>query len=166
MAEGFTFRINSEEFRARMKQFVERIGGRHLLAAAGETMRGSIEQTFRDSGSPPGSWPPLAASTLKRRLKKGGGAIKMLIDRGRLKNSLTYRVEGDERLVIGTNVIYGAIHQTGGEAGRRGPFKKKDGRRPFIPARPFLVFRPEDPERIQEAMEQVIDQAAQQEGLR
>jgi phage gpG-like protein len=46
-----------------------------------------------------------------------------------------------------------------------GPFKKKKGRE-FIPARPYLVFRPEDPQRITEALQTFIDQQAQKSGLK
>jgi phage virion morphogenesis protein len=170
-----------------------------LLRICGELMRTSIARTFREEGSPAGSWPALAASTRK---KKGYGAgHKLLILSGRLFGSITYLVAGDI-LTIGTNVIYAAVHQfgskdwMGGAAGPRTeammaaigayaghrvvPFRRygkqaradKHGkmrivrareqgpsnesrfgvsahnRRQNIPARPFLVFRPEDPDRM------------------
>jgi phage virion morphogenesis protein len=43
---------------------------------------------------------------------------------------------------------YARIHQLGGMAGR--------GRKVKIPARPYLVFRPEDPAAIAKKMEQYI----------
>jgi phage virion morphogenesis protein len=162
MADDVQIRINDAELQVKLRNFVAHIGGRHLLAAAGEVMQDSIAQTFRDEGSPAGSWPPLAASTLKRVTP----GHKMLIGRGRLARSIVYRVVGDEKLEIGSNLVYAAIHQLGGEAGRRGPFKKKGGRRAHIPARPYLVFRPEDPDNIRQAMERVIDQASEQSGLK
>lgn len=165
MANGFAFhfRVNDQELQLRLKRFLARIGPAPLLRVAGEVMRGSIKRTFREQGSPAGSWPPLAASTLKRG--RGGAGRKMLIQSGRLKNSVTYTVSGNT-LTIGTNLTYAAIQQLGGEAGRKPPFKKKGGKRAQIPARPYLVFRPEDPERIQAAMERVIDAAADAEGLK
>lgn len=73
----------------------------------------------------------------------------ILIRSGRLKNSITQAISGNA-LTIGTNLIYARIHQFGGKAGR--------GHRATIPARPYLVFRPEDPEMIARKMEAYIAQ--------
>ena len=162
MAE-FKWKVNAEPVKFALKNFSDKLKPEPLLNIAGAIMRSSIEQTFRDQGSPAGSWPPLAASTLKRG--KGGMGRKILIQSGRLKNSINYEVGGNTR-TIGTNLKYAAIQQEGGVAGRRGPFKKKGGRRPVIPARPYLVFRPEDPQRMADAMDRYIDQAAHQTGLK
>jgi phage virion morphogenesis protein len=170
-----------------------------LLRIVGELMRTSIARTFREEGSPAGSWPQLAASTKKKKGYTTGH--KLLILSGRLFGSFTYVTSGDT-LTIGTDVPYAEVHQLGsrdymgGAAGprtaaqmsvvgpyaglRRTPFRRygkekrvgKDGktrtvrvreqgpdnakrfqvkehnRRQNIPARPFLVFRPEDPSRF------------------
>lgn len=163
---GLDVKVNAKQFQIALKNFSARIAPVPLLKVFGQVMRSSIERTFREQGSPAGSWAPLAASTLKRG--KGGIGRKILIQSGRLKNSVTpaeYPIIGNT-LVIGTNLKYAAVQQTGGAAGRRGPFKKKKGRRPFIPARPFLVFRPEDPQRMAEAADRYIAAAAQKEGLK
>jgi len=60
---------------------------------------------------------------------------KTLIDTGRLMNSITYKAHSD-KVEIGTNVVYGAIHQLGGKAGR--------GRKVDIPARPYLMVQDGD----------------------
>jgi phage virion morphogenesis protein len=158
--------VNDKQFQIALKNFTARIAPEPLLKVMGQVMRSSIERTFRDQGSPAGSWAPLAASTLKRG--RGGVGRKILIQSGRLKNSVTpaeYPISGN-RLTIGTNLKYAAVQQAGGVAGRRGPFKKKQGRRPLIPARPFLVFRPEDPQRMADAGDRYIQAAAQQAGLK
>lgn len=168
MADAFTFRINTTEVRAALARWQVKLEP-GLLAVAGQVMKSSIEQTFRDQGSPAGSWPPLAlrtlgggirskafAKALRQSLKGGGAGRKILIQSGRLKNSITSHVEGN-RLIIGTNLVYARIHQMGGMAGR--------GRKTRIPARPFLVFRPEDPERMQKAMDAAMLQIAKAEGL-
>lgn len=154
--------VNSQPLRVALRNFTSRMAPEPLLRIAGQVMRGSIEQTFRDQGSPAGSWLPLALSTLKRG--KGGAGRKMLIQSGRLKNSITYKVSGNT-LTIGSNLIYAAIQHLGGVAGRRGPFKKKGGKRAVIPARPYLVLRPEDPQKIQAAQERYIAASAAAEGL-
>jgi phage virion morphogenesis protein len=59
----------------------------------------------------------------------------VLIDTGRLMNSITYGVT-PSKLVLSSNLVYSRIHQLGGQAGR--------GRRVTIPARPYLAFQEED----------------------
>ena len=176
-----------------------------LLRIVGELMRGSIARTFREEGSPAGSWPRLALSTLKKKGYTSGH--KLLILSGRLFNSITY-TPSDDTLTVGTNVVYAAV-QNFGSADRRGgsvgaqakipgrgsavgsfdylrsSFKRtgshtltdKRGRTRTIrkrhegpanqtkvhvgaherhgniPARPFLVFRPEDPQRFVSGIE-------------
>ncbi|SRR6266481_552483 len=154
--------VNDKPTQIALKNLTQRILGNPtpLLNIAGNVMRSSVEQTFRDQGSPAGSWPPLAALTARHRTS----GHKILIGKGRLKNSITFRVSGNQ-LAIGTNLKYAAIHQFGGEAGRRPPFKKPRGRRARIPARPYLVFRTEDPQKIADAMQRYIDAQIAVEGL-
>jgi phage virion morphogenesis protein len=58
-----------------------------------------------------------------------------LIRTGRLKASIGWKVLGDT-IAVGTNLVYAAIHQFGGRAGR--------GMKVRIPARPFLGLTEED----------------------
>jgi len=130
-----------------------------MLRVAGELMRASIARTFRDQGSPAGSWPKLAASTLKKKAYTSGH--KLLILSGRLFGSISYQVSGNA-LNIGTNLVYAAVQQFGsadrvggsiGAQARIAGRAAKNGRHQNIPARPYLVFRPEDPARIMEGFE-------------
>jgi phage gpG-like protein len=170
-----------------------------LLRICGEVMRTSIALTFRDEGSPAGSWPELAESTKKRKGYTAGHKLEILS--GRLFGSFTYETSGGT-LTIGTSVVYAAVQQFGSRgfmSGAAGPRTKEnmsaigaygglrvtkfrrygkekrigsDGkertvrvraqgpdkgtrfevgahhRRGNIPARPFLVFRPEDPDKM------------------
>jgi phage virion morphogenesis protein len=186
MAQNVSISINDKALRITLGNLNERLRNPvPMLKIAGQVMKSSIERTFRDQGSPAGSWAPLAASTLKRG--KGGAGRKILIQSARLKNSVTddtnYSISGNT-LKIGSNLVYAAIHQFGGFAGRSVPSNrtlKRDitneargfhgprnqhgyfgFRRPFIPARPYLVFRPEDPQRITEAIERYIASAEAQ----
>lgn len=68
---------------------------------------------------------------------------KILIDTGRLRRSITYDAKRYS-VRIGTGLVYGAIHQFGGKAGR--------GRRVTIPARPYLVVQEEDRRYIDEVI--------------
>lgn len=71
---------------------------------------------FKDSRDPYGqAWLPLAKRTIAQRRKgKGSGGAKPLLDTGRLRNSIAWRLMGPHEVHIGTNVAYGAIHQFGG----------------------------------------------------
>lgn len=177
-----------------------------LLRIVGELMRGSVARTFRDEGSPAGSWPRLALSTLKKKGYTSGH--KLLILSGRLFGSITYTAT-DDTLTVGTNVVYAAVQQfgsadrRGGSVGAQAKIPGRDvsvgayeylrvsqfklygrrtvtdkagrarkvrtryqgpsnaakvhvgahGRHQNIPARPFLVFRPEDPQRFATGLE-------------
>jgi phage gpG-like protein len=59
---------------------------------------------------------------------------------------------------IGSSLPYARIQEFGGAAGRHGPFKKKDGRRPHLPPRPYLqpMFRD-----LEAALPDVLQQAVQ-----
>jgi phage virion morphogenesis protein len=144
--------VNSQKLEVALHNFTSALRPEPLLKIAGGVMRGSIEQTFRDQGSPAGSWAPLAASTIRRDRTAGVGR-KILIRSSRLKNSVTsaqaQTINGNT-LVIGSNLIYAATHQFG---------------RGRIPQREFLKFRPEDPERMTLALEAYIAAQAKGAGL-
>ena len=155
-----------------------------MLRIIGELMRASIARTFREEGSPAGAWPQLAESTLEK--KQYVADHKLLIMSGRLYSSIGYVVQ-DNTLTIGTNVVYAAVHQYGSKdrlggsigsqariAGREVIVKKHLSRRftgiahmvpeherfQNIPSRPYLVFRPEDPQRIVNGIEAYLSAKA------
>lgn len=123
----------------------------------GEIIRASVVKNFEESGRP-AKWRPKAVSTImggirKKDFKRGGklrAAIsrrlalgKVLIDTGRLYKSINAKAFSD-RAEIGTNVIYSAIHQFGGKAGR--------GHKVTIPARPYLMVQDQDWTEIKHAL--------------
>lgn len=123
------------------------------LKAFGRILVRSVSDNFEAEGRPK-AWKPLAQSTLFTRLGAGRlvtrkgkeakrtqkrlGNVKILQDRGFLKNSVRAAVSGNTLRVgpSGPAAIYAAIHQFGGQAGR--------GRKSKIPARPYLVIQDED----------------------
>jgi phage virion morphogenesis protein len=122
----------------------------------GNLVVNSSKENFRQGGRPE-TWIPLADSTLLKLMggkqgsqkKRGKGTQvkavnkladkKTLIESKRLMNSITYNAMNDN-VNIGTNVVYGAIHQLGGQAGR--------GLKANIPARPYLMVQDGDWEDI------------------
>jgi hypothetical protein len=70
-------------------------------------------------------------ASLARRCARAGRTLSLTAGCGALLVQAT-----GSRAVVGTNVVYAAIHQMGGQAGRGGRVK--------IPARPFLMVQDED----------------------
>ena len=113
------------------------------LRAVGAHMISSVEKNFRAQGRPT-KWPGLAESTRQRRRKgRGRGGPQILIDTARLKNSISYRLVTSPGVEIGTNVVY-APRQHFGYPGGKGRGRSK------TPARPFLMFQPEDYREVEE----------------
>ena len=102
-------------------------------------MMGSIQKNFDTSGRPT-PWIPLAASTLKQKIRKGYSS-RPLIRSGGLRQSIASQ-SGKMSMSLGTSIIYGRIHEYGGLAGRNKSAK--------IPPRPYLLFQRQDLERIRD----------------
>ncbi len=118
-----------------------------MLDNIGASLVASTQQRFEREEGPDGkAWTPLSKATLLNRLggkrkaftKKGAlrkpaarrlAGFKILQVSGLLRDSITHRASGTQ-VEVGTNKIYGGIHQRGGKAGR--------GRQVTIPARPYL----------------------------
>jgi phage gpG-like protein len=74
--------------------------------------------------------------------------------------SIEAKIDGDSLTVsIGSELPYARIHEYGGFAGRKGPFKKRTGHRPYIKPRPYLRPATND---LQKALPDLLEQAIQQ----
>ena len=113
---------------------------------------------------------PLVYQSLRSSIPKyfagsGGTGSTMLTSRsGKLMNSVLQsietRMEGEKMVVsIGSDEKYAKIHEYGGYAGRKPPFKKKDGKRPYLPARPYLHPAMAD---LQRELPDLLEQAIQE----
>jgi phage gpG-like protein len=132
---------------------------RPLMQELGEYLTETTKQRFQTSTAPDGSrWAPNAPATYLAylgqskgsfgkygRMTKAGAARasgkKPLIgETRRLSSEIYYRA--DSRSVeIGSGLVYSAIHQFGGQAGR--------GKQVTIPARPYLGLSADDQNAIQ-----------------
>ncbi len=126
-----------------------------LMRQIAGIMHDAVEENFAQGGRP--KWKPSA-----RALREGG---KTLQDTGRLAASITSRATGNQAMV-GTNVVYAAIHQFGGKTsphvikpktkkalfwpGARHPVKSVNHPGSTIPARPFLSLTEDDWQEIRE----------------
>jgi phage gpG-like protein len=95
---------------------------------------------------------------------KGSSSDLLTSRSGNLLNSVLQSIEakidGDSLTVsIGSELPYARIHEYGGFAGRKGPFKKRTGHRPYIKPRPYLRPAIND---LQKALPDLLEQAIQQ----
>ena len=154
-----------------------------VMKIIGQIVRTSIVRNFEKGGRPT-QWKPLSPATLTRRK----GRAKILMDRGLgggLAGSIHDRADKD-KVTIGTNKIYAAVHQFGAKKGSFGtveanikahvrkitqafgrsikPRKITVGahtrkmKLPWgdIPARPFMMVQPEDWDEIKESLNDFI----------
>jgi phage virion morphogenesis protein len=107
-----------------------------VMKEIGEIVTESVQRNFEEHRSPEGvPWEPLAESTKFEKEKKGKNADDILILTRILMGSIHPEAYADH-VDVGTDVVYAAIHQFGGETGR--------GNKTIIPERPFLGVREED----------------------
>ena len=121
---------------------------RPFLKSVGEGEMNLIKDRFAGEHDPDGTpWQKLHPKTVARRAAKGYLPIKILRMRGNLAGSIAYRVES-RRVRWGSPLVYAAIHQEGGMAGR--------GHAASIPPRPYLGFGDESWRMIEETAEDYL----------
>lgn len=131
-----------------------------VLPAIGNILVADAQLCFRNSANPWGEpWANLTKTTLLRRaarrtggkpFKRGGklkksalkimASAKPLLDTGLLRNSITFRVEG-QGVVVGSSLKYASTHQWGALRGAFGSSGR--GAIPWgnVPARSYLPVR-------------------------
>lgn len=132
---AFGYRINLEPILTKLGKIKAFTGNlKPALELSGTVALQMIDERFRRQG--PG-WRDLTERTKLARRNKG--PLKILQDDGRLRASIVtpqgseggvYELE-EKSLVIGSNLVYAAIHQFGWPAGSKHP-------PPTIPARPYI----------------------------
>lgn len=113
------------------------------MTSIGRILKTGTQLRFRSQQSPEGdAWKPS-----QRAEAESGQTLRLT---SRLRNSITYAASHD-RVEVGTNVVYGAIHQFGGVVGRA-TGKAGPVRRPRLPARPYLGASEDDRTDITQAL--------------
>ena len=127
-------------------------GKKKATRLIGEMLVSSTQQRFEDGKGPDGvKWKESA----RAKVEKG----QTLVDTGRLRNSIGYQAS-EKAVIVGTNVVYGAIHQDGGKTephvirakhakalawpGGEHPVKEVHHPGSDIPPRPYLGISAED----------------------
>lgn len=151
--------------------------GQNMLPVARAIGVGLVRNTqdrFRAARDPEGRpWKPLKPFTLE--MKRGPGILRESAMRGGLMASIAFRADGGTAgtgatVQIGTNKVYGAIHQFGGTIRPKNPrgllfFRTPGGqvwgaaRQVTIPARPYLGISREDQETIKDVLDAFLRRA-------
>ena len=82
----------------------------HIYREIGQSLLVSIRQGFEVERSPDGeAWEPLKPATVRQRK---GDAHPILQRKGHLKKTITWKANPDS-VIVGTNLVYAAVHQFG-----------------------------------------------------
>lgn len=127
MANKFDIQLDDQELRDRLEALLGAVTDTlPMMRGIAAELAAETEFAFMDEG--PG-WPQLAPATVAAREAKGRGAHPILQLTNALARSITTQADRDQAQ-IGSNLIYAAIQQLGGKAGR--------GHKVVIPARGYL----------------------------
>lgn len=86
-----------------------------IMSAIAALLVTSTQRHFERETGPAGKWQPLSPRTAARRVgRRQRGAGHILRDTTRLYSSITSEAT-DTEAAVGTNMLYGAIHQLGGD---------------------------------------------------
>ena len=97
---------------ARLRNVVDGPGTRLALADIGEAMKTSTEYRAAREESPGGTpWIDLSPKYKARKAKLRPGVPKLKFDGHLLGDMLSWQLDGDRAVLVGTNAIYGALQQ-------------------------------------------------------
>lgn len=148
---GVTLRIDTSDL-ADVGEKLDRLTSRAsdmtpLMDEIGAMLVASTQDRFEKGVDPDGNaWAPSI------RVLEAQGNAQTLVDSGRLMTSVTH-IPGNDEVEVGSNVVYAAIHQAGGQAGR--------GLAVTIPARPYLGISAEDEHEIGNLIDDYLMEAFQ-----
>jgi len=142
MLDPIEIKVDDKEIQQVLRNLISKTENlRPLMKNIAGIMMDSVEENFEQEGRPD-KWEKLSPVTKKQRSKKGYWPGRILQMQGNLAASITSKYD-ENSAVVGTNKVYAAIHQFGGEAGRNKKVK--------IPARPYLKLTNEDLNQVLEA---------------
>ena len=128
MSEPIEIKLDNKEVESRLLDWIKRSENlRPLMKNIAGIMADSTEENFKEEGRP--KWKDLSEKTKTARKKTGHYPGQILQVSGQLALSVTTQYD-DTSAVIGSNKVYAAIHQLGGQAGK--------SKKTTIPARQYL----------------------------
>ena len=143
MTDPIEIKVDNEEIMKALKKLSEKTNNlRPVMKNIAGIMMDSVEENFAQQGRP--KWKDLAEVTKKQRKKEGKWPGMILQkSQGGLVDSISSDY-GDDYAIVGTNKKYAAIHQFGGDAGRKKKVK--------IPARPYLTLGDDAVEEVRDVL--------------
>lgn len=149
MPNPIEIRIANEELQRVLNELVQKSSDlRPLMKNIAGILEDSVEENFEQEGKPD-KWEELKPSTIKQRTQKGYYPGKILQMRGELAASITSKYD-ENSAIVGTNKVYAAIHQFGGEAGQN---KEAE-----IPERPYLKLGDSELNDIKNAVQKYLQE--------
>jgi phage virion morphogenesis protein len=152
---GAKISVNFDEVRRKLGPLTAGVK-RAILVAIGDRIAYAARAAFESESTPEGAaWPALSEpyGSVKAKLFPNKPILQR---RGTLQRSIFSEVQGDT-VVIGSPLVYAAIHQWGGKAGRK--------LAATIPARAYLPTEDTAEEMSRETAEEVMAKKLQQAGL-
>ncbi len=171
-----TIEINTQALQNSLSELEGRLKNRRpLMANLARILHNAVDDNFAANGRP--GWKPL-----KYPRPRGGSGI--LQSSGHLRNSMTTQADNN-RAVVGTNVVYAAIHNFGGQTSPHvirpkngkalafgGKWSGRGKKRRYsgtvvaqvnhpgskIPARPFMTLQPADEAALADAVRDYLAQ--------
>lgn len=128
-----------------------------VMRAIGTGLVASTQDRM-DAGQDPNGAAWAALNPLYAAAKRGPGILRESGMRGGLQGSITQRAARDQ-VEVGTNKIYGAIHQFGGVIRAKAGGRLIRTPSVTIPARPYLGISAEDGVMILDVVEGALDRA-------
>ncbi|MBS0212317.1 MAG: phage virion morphogenesis protein [Proteobacteria bacterium] len=153
--------LDDQAAQAALARVQEQLGPAGLALAfkdIGEYLvRATRERGEREVSPDGAAWDPLSPAYMRWKQRKRPGAKKLHFDFHMLGDQLSAQVDGDS-LLVGTNAVYGAIHQFGGTISHAAFSRVRDksvspAHGTTIPARPWLGVSDEDGEEIVQIMQ-------------
>ncbi len=128
---------NSKEVNDKLIELAERAKNtKPAMREVAHVIRTYVDEKFETEGKYQGEkWQAWGKSYKKKRIKMKRGAGKILTLEGELREKIDDKVTNDS-VVVGTNQVYAAIHNFGGDV------KKRGGGTFEMPKRQFMNFEP------------------------
>ena len=151
-----------EASRARLREYLNSLPPR-LMTAVHQALKSLVYQQVQSgiakyfAGAGPQGGP-----TTSRLTSRSGALANSVLESAMTGIDPPSVDEGTKQITIriGSSLAYARIQEYGGYAGRKPPFKKKDGRRPYLPPRPYLEPIFNDLEAaLPDLMEQAVKEA-------
>lgn len=112
--------ISPGEIEDFLREFQRRIDNPlPLNKRIGQLVVDKTDERFRTQTDPEGQrWQDLKPATWQRKRRSTSSILKILQERGTLRDSIVYEAD-NQGVSVGSNLVYAAIHQFGGEIHQR-----------------------------------------------